>query len=164
MTQPDDRIAIQEAMRAAFPQAEARVATFYGMQEYHLGWRDEQLQQAHFDPGKLLRPYFVLLGCAVAGGDPQQALPLAAGVQLIHDFSLIHDDIFYWRRFQLILQKQCSLNWSMSTARISRTRASSFFPARTALIPSRTIASTLADDMRSTPQTAVRDLDIMSKS
>lgn len=80
-------------MRAAFPQAEARVATFYGMQEYHLGWRDEQLQQAHFDPGKLLRPYFVLLGCAVAGGDPQQALPLAAGVQLIHDFSLIHDDI-----------------------------------------------------------------------
>jgi geranylgeranyl diphosphate synthase type I len=80
-------------MRAAFPQAEARVATFYQMQEYHLGWRDEQLHTANFDPGKLLRPYFVLLGCVVAGGDPHTALPLAAGIQLIHDFSLIHDDI-----------------------------------------------------------------------
>lgn len=93
MTQPLDRIAIQAAMRAAFPQAEARVAAFYGMQEYHLGWRDEALEPADFDPGKLLRPYFVLLGCRAAGGDPTNALPLAAGIQLIHDFSLIHDDI-----------------------------------------------------------------------
>lgn len=80
-------------MRAAFPQAEARVAAFYGMQEYHLGWRDEALAPADFDPGKLLRPHFVLVGCRVAGGDPERALPLAAGIQLIHDFSLIHDDI-----------------------------------------------------------------------
>ncbi|MDZ4719257.1 MAG: polyprenyl synthetase family protein [Roseiflexaceae bacterium] len=93
MTRPDDRIAIQAAMRAAFPQAEARVATFYHMQEYQLGWRDEQLQLANYDPGKLLRPYIVLLGCQVAGGDPHTAMPLAAGIQLIHDFSLIHDDI-----------------------------------------------------------------------
>jgi geranylgeranyl diphosphate synthase type I len=63
------------------------------MQEYHLGWRDEQLTPADFDPGKLLRPRFVLLGCAAAGGSEQQAMPLAAGIQLIHDFSLIHDDI-----------------------------------------------------------------------
>jgi geranylgeranyl diphosphate synthase type I len=87
------RTSIQHAMRAAFPQAEDRVATFYGMQEYQLGWRDEALQPASFDPGKLLRPYVVLLGCQAAGGDPKRALPLAAGIQLIHDFSLIHDDI-----------------------------------------------------------------------
>ena len=93
MNSHTSRVLVQNAMCAAFPQAESRVATFYGMQEYQLGWRDEALNPASFDPGKLLRPYFVLLGCQAAGGDPQQALPLAAGIQLIHDFSLIHDDI-----------------------------------------------------------------------
>ncbi len=84
---------VQNAMREAFPAAEARVAAFYGMQEYHLGWRDEQFQPVYADPGKLLRPVFCLLSCQAVGGDPQQALPLAAGIQLMHDFSLIHDDI-----------------------------------------------------------------------
>lgn len=89
----DIRSALKAEMAAAFPQAEARVATFYQMQEYHLGWRDPQLNPATSDPGKLIRPQLVLLACAAAGGDPAQALPLAAGVQLLHDFTLIHDDI-----------------------------------------------------------------------
>jgi geranylgeranyl diphosphate synthase type I len=93
MNQADTRIQIQQAMRAAFPEAEAGVARFYAMQEYQLGWRDEQLGQADVDPGKLLRPQLTLLACRAAGGDPRHALPLAAGIQLIHDFSLIHDDI-----------------------------------------------------------------------
>jgi geranylgeranyl diphosphate synthase type I len=93
MTKPDSRLIIQQAMRAAFPQAEDRVAAFYQMQEFHLGWRDTQLQPSDSDPGKLIRPLLVLLACEAAGGDPAQALPLAAGIQLLHDFSLIHDDI-----------------------------------------------------------------------
>jgi geranylgeranyl diphosphate synthase type I len=80
-------------MRAAFPEIEARVAQFYYMQEYHLGWRNQNLETASFAPGKLLRPQFALLACSAVGGDTTQALPLAAGIQLIHDFSLIHDDI-----------------------------------------------------------------------
>lgn len=93
MQATDFRSAIQQAMRAAFPQTEARVATFYAMQEYHLGWRDTDLQPASFDPGKLLRPQLALLACCAVGGQAETALPLAAGIQLIHDFSLIHDDI-----------------------------------------------------------------------
>lgn len=93
MQQSDSRVLIQDAMRAAFPVAEARVAQFYAMQEYQLGWRDERLAPANDDPGKLLRPLMCLLACRAAGGDPQLALPLAAGIQLFHDFSLIHDDI-----------------------------------------------------------------------
>ncbi|NJO04767.1 MAG: polyprenyl synthetase family protein, partial [Chloroflexaceae bacterium] len=84
---------IQETMRAAFPEAEARVQRFYGMQAYHLGWRDLDLNLAYADPGKLLRPQLVLLATQAVGGSFEQALPLAAGIQLIHDFSLIHDDI-----------------------------------------------------------------------
>ncbi len=93
MTQADTRLIIQRAMRAAFPPAEARVARFYQMQEYHLGWRDPSLAPAESDPGKLIRPQLALLTCAAAGGDPAQAVPLAAGLQLLHDFTLIHDDI-----------------------------------------------------------------------
>lgn len=93
MNYVDERALIEAAMRAAFPQAEARVARFYAMQEYHLGWRDEELRPAAFDPGKLLRPRLCLLCCRAVGGDPRTALPLAAAIQLIHDFSLIHDDI-----------------------------------------------------------------------
>ncbi|MFL5807553.1 MAG: polyprenyl synthetase family protein [Roseiflexaceae bacterium] len=80
-------------MRAAFPDTEARVARFYAMQQYQLGWRDEQLAPTSAVTGKLLRPYLVLLACRAAAGDVRQALPLAAAVQLVHDFTLIHDDI-----------------------------------------------------------------------
>jgi geranylgeranyl diphosphate synthase type I len=93
MPESDIRVRIQQEMRAAFPAAEACVARFYAMQQYQLGWRDERLGPANVDPGKLLRPQLVLLACRAAGGDPRSALPLAAGIQLIHDFSLIHDDI-----------------------------------------------------------------------
>lgn len=89
----DVRSHIQAEMRAVFPVVEGRLQRFYAMQEYHLGWRNEDLTPAEADPGKLIRPQLVLLACAAAGGDPQQALPLAAGIQLLHDFSLIHDDI-----------------------------------------------------------------------
>jgi geranylgeranyl diphosphate synthase type I len=90
---PNLRQAIQEAMRAAFPESESRVARFYAMQQYHLGWRDVELMPAIVDPGKLLRPYLALLACQSVGGRVEQALPLAAGIELIHNFTLIHDDI-----------------------------------------------------------------------
>jgi geranylgeranyl diphosphate synthase type I len=90
---PNLRQAIQDAMRAAFPESESQVARFYAMQQYHLGWRDAELSPATVDPGKLLRPYLALLACQAVGGRVEQAMPLAAGIELIHNFTLIHDDI-----------------------------------------------------------------------
>lgn len=43
--------------------------------------------------GKLLRPSLVLFSCEALGGKPQRALPLACALELIHNFSLVHDDI-----------------------------------------------------------------------
>lgn len=43
--------------------------------------------------GKLLRPYLVCFACEALGGDPERAFPLAAAVELVHTFSLVHDDI-----------------------------------------------------------------------
>ncbi len=43
--------------------------------------------------GKRLRPIFVFDFCRMCGGDWQQAVPFAAAVEMIHTYSLIHDDL-----------------------------------------------------------------------
>jgi len=43
--------------------------------------------------GKRLRPALVLLSCQAIGGSQDDALPAAAGIEMIHAFSLVHDDL-----------------------------------------------------------------------
>ena len=46
-----------------------------------------------FPGGKRLRPAFALAAAQAVGGEPKQALSMAAAVELIHVYSLIHDDL-----------------------------------------------------------------------
>ena len=85
--------ALENEMRDVLQVDSNRPDQFYGMMHYHMGWRDEQLQPADVSGGKRIRPILCLLTCAAAGGDWQQALPAAAAIELLHNFSLIHDDI-----------------------------------------------------------------------
>lgn len=66
---------------------------FYGMLRYHLGWADERLQPVAVGRGKGLRAALLLLVNDALGGAADDAAPLAAAVELLHNFSLIHDDI-----------------------------------------------------------------------
>ena len=84
---------IEEEMRATLAAGDEAVAAHYGMMRYHLGWADEDFQSQTYSSGKRLRPILCLLACSEAGGEPAQALPAAAGIELLHNFSLIHDDI-----------------------------------------------------------------------
>lgn len=43
--------------------------------------------------GKRIRPVLVLKFCEAAGGDPQKALSVACAVEMLHTYSLIHDDL-----------------------------------------------------------------------
>lgn len=43
--------------------------------------------------GKRIRPKLVLIGCGMCGGNPQDAVKAALAVELLHNFTLIHDDI-----------------------------------------------------------------------
>src|SRR4051794_24014373 len=43
--------------------------------------------------GKRVRPMACLLMTAACGGDPRQAVPLAAAAELIHSATLLHDDV-----------------------------------------------------------------------
>ncbi len=65
----------------------------YDMMRYHLGWIDEEGRPVEAQGGKLVRPTLCLLSCEAVGGDWRVALPAAAAVELVHNYSLIHDDI-----------------------------------------------------------------------
>ncbi len=53
----------------------------------------ESIQYSLFGPGKRVRPVLALLSCQAVGGHIKQALPAAGALELIHCFSLTHDDL-----------------------------------------------------------------------
>ncbi len=53
----------------------------------------DAMRYAVLGGGKRLRPLLVWHVCAAAGGDPRRSLPAAAAVELVHAFSLVHDDL-----------------------------------------------------------------------
>lgn len=73
--------------RAAGPQYDH----LFAMMAYHMGWEGEGAGPKA--RGKRIRPVLLLLTTDAAGGDWHRALPAAAAVELIHNFSLLHDDI-----------------------------------------------------------------------
>ena len=54
---------------------------------------DEACRYSLMAGGKRVRPALTLEFCRLFGGDPADALPFAAAVEMIHTFSLIHDDL-----------------------------------------------------------------------
>ncbi len=74
-------------------ETKGALAGYYGMMQYHLGWLDGQLVPVQAAQGKRLRPLLCLLACEAVGGRIEHALPAAVAIELVHNFSLIHDDI-----------------------------------------------------------------------
>src|SRR5712692_3476264 len=81
---------IDEEIRSLLTQPEPALQPFYGMMLYHLG-----LDAGRPRGGKRLRPLLCMLVFeALAGAHPaQRVLPAAAAIELLHNFTLIHDDI-----------------------------------------------------------------------
>jgi geranylgeranyl diphosphate synthase type I len=68
-----------------------RTKPFHEMLTYHMGWTGEGAGPDA--AGKRIRPMLVLLSTAACSALWQPALPAAAAVELVHNFSLVHDDI-----------------------------------------------------------------------
>jgi geranylgeranyl diphosphate synthase type I len=64
---------------------------FHEMLTYHMGWTGEGAGREA--TGKRIRPLIVLLATASAGEVWKMSLPAAAAVELVHNFSLVHDDV-----------------------------------------------------------------------
>jgi len=85
--------AVEATMQALLTAPSPEVEPLYGMLRYHLGWADERFRPVHTLGGKRVRPLLCLLSCQAVGGAWQRAVSLAAGIELVHNFSLIHDDV-----------------------------------------------------------------------
>jgi geranylgeranyl diphosphate synthase type I len=84
--------AIEEELKAAVDGAAGPgLSELHQMLSYHMGWEGEG--SGPEARGKRIRPLMVLLSAAAAGTDWEKAIPAAAATELIHNFSLIHDDI-----------------------------------------------------------------------
>src|SRR5919204_500610 len=80
--------AIDEEIRSLLNSADPALGPFYGMMRYHLG-----LDVGRGPTGKRIRPVLCTLIYEALTGDARQALPAAAAIELLHNFTLIHDDI-----------------------------------------------------------------------
>lgn len=76
-----DRLWVEERLRTYFTGAPA-YQSLYDAMRYSL-----------LAGGKRIRPVLVLETCRMCGGDPEEALPFACAIEMIHTYSLIHDDL-----------------------------------------------------------------------
>lgn len=80
--------AVEEELRRQISRLETtRAQGTHEMITYHMGWQEPAAG------GKRIRPFLLLLISASVGGCWNRSLPAAAAVEMIHNFSLIHDDI-----------------------------------------------------------------------
>lgn len=87
---------IEPFLRDALAAVDGRAPLLAGMARYHFGYVGPGLTPiapGGIGRGKRMRPALALLVAGAAGGDPKAAAPLAASVELLHNFTLIHDDI-----------------------------------------------------------------------
>jgi len=138
------RDAVEAELRRLLSGGPPAVAPLYGMMRYHLGWCDAAFAPRSSRAGKRLRPIICLLCCEALGGDWRQALPFAAAIELVHSFSLIHDDIedqsdtrherdTVWRVWGLAQGINTGdAMWSLARAALLELRATGY-PAETVL-------------------------------
>lgn len=88
-TVAEARAATRERLRSALERLDPQTRLVTG---YHLGFWDANGEPGRHG-GKGIRPELVLLTTRAAGADPLAAVPAAAATELVHNFSLVHDDV-----------------------------------------------------------------------
>ncbi|HIZ77365.1 MAG TPA: polyprenyl synthetase family protein [Firmicutes bacterium] len=81
---------IQKILRGKQEQFETYIADLPRMES---GTLRDAMAYSYLAQGKRLRPSLFLLAAETFGADSQDLLPFAAGIEMIHTYSLIHDDL-----------------------------------------------------------------------
>ena len=80
-------------MQARIQEIEAALQTYIPKQEAFPPVIFEAMGYSLFAGGKRLRPMMVLAACEAVGGKKEMAVPFACALEMIHTYSLIHDDL-----------------------------------------------------------------------
>lgn len=78
----EKREMVEEALQRYLPQEDAIPSQLPKAMRYSV-----------FTGGKRIRPVLMLAACEAVGGDPRKAVPFACALEMIHTYSLIHDDL-----------------------------------------------------------------------
>jgi geranylgeranyl diphosphate synthase type I len=81
---------VEPALRAAVSQLDVQSAR---LARYHLGLADADGNDVEGGGGKAVRPALAILSAQAVGGQPSTGVPGAVAVELVHNFSLLHDDL-----------------------------------------------------------------------
>ncbi|GLY17926.1 polyprenyl synthetase family protein [Kineosporia rhizophila] len=84
------RALVEPAMREAVARLDPANRS---ITEYHLGWTEADGTPREGTAGKAVRPTVVMLAAQACSAGAEAALPGAVSVELVHNFSLIHDDV-----------------------------------------------------------------------
>jgi geranylgeranyl diphosphate synthase type I len=88
---------LRRARDAVAPATRAFIArldeTSAAIASYHLGWTDTAGVPIRGDGGKAVRPALATLSAQAAGAPARTGVPGAVAVELVHNFSLVHDDV-----------------------------------------------------------------------
>ena len=84
------RVLVEPSLRRAVEQLDPQIAP---LALYHFGWADEHGQPTTTSGGKGIRSTLAVLSAEAAGAPAEAGVPGAVAVELIHNFSLLHDDI-----------------------------------------------------------------------
>lgn len=84
---------IEDDLKAVLDPPDGSPPLYYRMLRYHMGWIDAEGRPVEAERGKRIRPLLCLLVCEAVCGDTGPARAPAAAVELVHNFSLLHDDI-----------------------------------------------------------------------
>ena len=84
------RALIQRGLQDAVGKLDPSLA---GVIAYHLGWRDQEGNEVDQPGGKSVRPSLTLLAAEAVGAPAEDAVPGAVALELVHNFSLVHDDL-----------------------------------------------------------------------
>jgi geranylgeranyl diphosphate synthase type I len=89
---------LDEEMERSVSQLEGYAPLLARMARFHLGWIEPDGKPTSPEvraavQGKRIRPYLAFLSGGLVGGTPESIAPVAAAIELLHNFTLIHDDI-----------------------------------------------------------------------
>ena len=72
---------------------DSALSEYFAQRGYSFDGLTESMRYSLLAGGKRIRPMLVLEFCRICGGDIEKALPIACAIEMLHTYSLIHDDL-----------------------------------------------------------------------